>query len=132
MGDGEPVQRFTLNPDHADRVIIFGPVHPAAHSHRVRRIGHTHPRLLAVAAVARSPVASRGAAGCKNHARQAGDTMSGKNGGTILTVDPISCRAHGMCADELPEAIALDEWGYPRVTPSCPPNPSRGPWPGGR
>jgi len=45
--------------------------------------------------------------------------MSGKNGGTILTVDPISCRAHGMCADELPEAIALDEWGYP-ILPSEP------------
>jgi ferredoxin len=36
-----------------------------------------------------------------------------------LTVDPIACRAHGLCADELPEAITLDEWGYP-ILPSGP------------
>jgi ferredoxin len=30
-----------------------------------------------------------------------------------LTVDPIGCRAHGLCADLLPERIRLDEWGYP-------------------
>jgi ferredoxin len=31
----------------------------------------------------------------------------------VLRVDPIACRAHGLCAEELPEAITLDEWGYP-------------------
>ena len=31
----------------------------------------------------------------------------------ILGVDPIACRAHGLSADEFPEAITLDEWGYP-------------------
>lgn len=30
-----------------------------------------------------------------------------------LRVDPIACRAHGMCAELLPELIQLDEWGYP-------------------
>lgn len=30
-----------------------------------------------------------------------------------LTVDPIMCRAHGLCAELLPELIRLDEWGYP-------------------
>lgn len=30
-----------------------------------------------------------------------------------LSVDPIGCRAHGLCADLLPERIRLDEWGYP-------------------
>ena len=30
-----------------------------------------------------------------------------------LQVDPIACRAHGLCADLLPELIDLDEWGYP-------------------
>ncbi len=30
-----------------------------------------------------------------------------------LRVDPIACRAHGLCADLLPELIDLDEWGYP-------------------
>lgn len=33
----------------------------------------------------------------------------------VLRVDPIACRAHGLCADELPEAITLDEWGYPML-----------------
>jgi ferredoxin len=30
-----------------------------------------------------------------------------------LTVDPIACRAHGLCAELLPEVVDLDEWGYP-------------------
>ncbi|MET1073138.1 MAG: ferredoxin [Umezawaea sp.] len=34
---------------------------------------------------------------------------------STLGVDPIACRAHGLCADLLPEAIDLDEWGYPVV-----------------
>lgn len=32
-----------------------------------------------------------------------------------LQLDPLSCRAHGLCAEELPQAIRLDEWGYPIV-----------------
>lgn len=35
-----------------------------------------------------------------------------------LRVDPIACRAHGMCAELLPEMIELDEWGYPVVAKS--------------
>jgi ferredoxin len=30
-------------------------------------------------------------------------------------VDWTACRAHGGCADLLPELIALDEWGYPVI-----------------
>jgi ferredoxin len=30
-----------------------------------------------------------------------------------LRVDPITCTGHGLCAELLPEAIELDEWGYP-------------------
>lgn len=30
-----------------------------------------------------------------------------------LVVDPIACTGHGLCAELLPEGIALDEWGYP-------------------
>lgn len=30
-----------------------------------------------------------------------------------LRVNMIVCDAHGMCAELLPEQIALDEWGYP-------------------
>jgi ferredoxin len=37
---------------------------------------------------------------------------------TELRVDPIACRAHGMCAELLPELIDLDEWGYPIIAPA--------------
>ena len=30
----------------------------------------------------------------------------------MLRVDPILCRAHGLCAELLPEVVDLDEWGY--------------------
>jgi ferredoxin len=33
-----------------------------------------------------------------------------------VAVDPIRCTGHGLCAELLPEALQLDEWGYPRVT----------------
>lgn len=32
---------------------------------------------------------------------------------TELRVNPIACRAHGLCAELLPELVNLDEWGYP-------------------
>ena len=32
-----------------------------------------------------------------------------------LRVNPIACTAHGMCAELLPEFIALDPWGYPII-----------------
>lgn len=34
---------------------------------------------------------------------------------STIRVNPIACRAHGLCAEILPERIALDEWGYPIV-----------------
>ena len=34
-----------------------------------------------------------------------------------LRVNPIMCQAHGICAELLPELIALDEWGYPLLDP---------------
>ncbi len=30
-----------------------------------------------------------------------------------VRVNPISCEAHGLCAELLPERITLDDWGYP-------------------
>lgn len=30
-----------------------------------------------------------------------------------LRVNPITCHAHGLCAELLPESIRLDDWGYP-------------------
>ena len=32
-----------------------------------------------------------------------------------LRVNPITCTGHGMCAELLPERIALDDWGYPII-----------------
>jgi ferredoxin len=32
-----------------------------------------------------------------------------------LRVNPISCEAHGLCAEILPEHVTLDEWGYPVI-----------------
>lgn len=32
-----------------------------------------------------------------------------------IVVDPITCEAHGLCAELLPERITLDEWGYPLI-----------------
>jgi ferredoxin len=34
-----------------------------------------------------------------------------------LRVNPIACTGHGVCAELLPELIAVDEWGYPLVDP---------------
>ena len=30
-----------------------------------------------------------------------------------LRVNPIQCVAHGLCAEMLPEAVRIDDWGYP-------------------
>lgn len=35
----------------------------------------------------------------------------------VLTVDPIACVGHGICAELLPEWIRLDDWGYPIIRP---------------
>jgi len=32
-----------------------------------------------------------------------------------ISIDPVACEAYGYCAELLPEAIVLDEWGYPIV-----------------
>jgi len=32
-----------------------------------------------------------------------------------LTVNPIACVGHGICAELLPELITLDDWGYPII-----------------
>lgn len=34
---------------------------------------------------------------------------------THLRVNPITCEAHGLCAELLPEMITLDDWGYPII-----------------
>jgi ferredoxin len=37
---------------------------------------------------------------------------------STLRVDPIACAGHGLCAELLPERVALDDWGYPIVDPA--------------
>jgi ferredoxin len=32
-----------------------------------------------------------------------------------VRVNPITCEAHGLCAELLPELIRLDDWGYPII-----------------
>ncbi len=34
-----------------------------------------------------------------------------------VRVNPIACKAHGLCAELLPEMITLDDWGYPIIDP---------------
>jgi ferredoxin len=34
---------------------------------------------------------------------------------TTINIDWTSCKAHGLCAEILPDHITLDEWGYPLV-----------------
>ena len=38
-----------------------------------------------------------------------------------LRVDPVACDAYGSCAELLPELVAVDEWGYPVVSPETVP-----------
>jgi ferredoxin len=38
-----------------------------------------------------------------------------------LVVDWPACKAHGVCAELLPEIVQLDEWGYPVVAPGAVP-----------
>jgi ferredoxin len=37
-----------------------------------------------------------------------------------LHVDRTACDGRGACAELLPEAVTLDEWGYPIVAPVLP------------
>jgi len=38
-----------------------------------------------------------------------------------LLVDMTACRARGLCAEVLPELVALDDWGYPIIAGRVPP-----------
>ena len=35
----------------------------------------------------------------------------------MIEVDRIACRGDGLCAGLLPEAVTLDDWGFPIVGP---------------
>ena len=49
--------------------------------------------------------------------------MTPRGRGQRLHVDPIACTAHGLCAELFPEAISLDDWGYP-LLPEADVNPA--------
>jgi ferredoxin len=34
-----------------------------------------------------------------------------------LRVNPVTCEAHGVCAELFPERITVDPWGYPIIAP---------------
>jgi len=42
-----------------------------------------------------------------------------------IHVNPITCQAHGLCAELFPEWIRLDEWGYPIINPETIPRELR-------
>jgi ferredoxin len=42
-----------------------------------------------------------------------------------LAVDWPACKAHGVCAELLPEIVRLDEWGYPVIAPGPVPDTLR-------
>ena len=35
-----------------------------------------------------------------------------------VSLDPVRCAGHGLCALLLDDRVELDRWGYPRVDPS--------------
>ena len=40
-----------------------------------------------------------------------------------ITINPVTCTGHGVCAELLPELVTLDEWGYPLLaTAQVPPS----------
>lgn len=41
----------------------------------------------------------------------------------LLKVDWPACKAHGVCAELVPEIVALDEWGYPVIAEGPVPRP---------
>lgn len=43
-----------------------------------------------------------------------------------LRIDRIACTGQGLCAELLPEAIDLDEWGYPILRDRAVPRRLRG------
>jgi ferredoxin len=46
---------------------------------------------------------------------QAGRPDAGSAREVELRVNPISCDAHGLCIELLPELISADPWGYPVI-----------------
>jgi ferredoxin len=78
-------------------------------------------RIAAAATTAARPVTGSGAAPAGRIGPDGGAVpgRSQQPRGPALRVDPIGCRAHGLCAELLPGHVTLDEWGYP-ILPTGP------------
>lgn len=89
------------------------------------RSGRLLDLAVACAALALGAAAWRWGSALRHRGRPAPSTPSGlvrpplrregRAGVTTmrLRVDPTTCTGHGLCAELLPELIALDRWGYP-------------------
>jgi ferredoxin len=51
----------------------------------------------------------------RRHAGAAARGTAATPSGAALAVDRIRCDGSGMCAEILPEVVALDDWGYPML-----------------
>ncbi len=61
---------------------------------------------------------AQGAPVCTLEPHDAVAVSDPRDGATVMIrilIDPVACDAYGYCAELLPEAISLDEWGYPIV-----------------
>jgi ferredoxin len=43
-----------------------------------------------------------------------------------ITIDRTRCDGHGLCAELLPELVALEDWGYPMIAAGPVPEPLAG------
>jgi sulfoxide reductase heme-binding subunit YedZ len=89
------------------------------------RSGRLLDLAVACAALAVGAAAWRGGSALRLRGRPAPAAPSGlvrpprrtpgRTGDTTLRlrVDPTACTGHGLCAELLPELVALDRWGYP-------------------
>ncbi len=66
------------------------------------------------------------ASSSRSSAGRAGTTAAARPNMWTLDVDRIRCDGYGMCAELLPELIALDDWGYPIVRAGGVPEDLRG------
>jgi ferredoxin len=65
---------------------------------------------LALRRRARGPTAGRSRSSSRSADKREGGPVKAR-----LRVNPITCEAHGLCAELLPELIRLDDWGYPII-----------------
>jgi sulfoxide reductase heme-binding subunit YedZ len=89
------------------------------------RSGRLLDLAVACAALAAGAAAWRGGSALRLRGRTAPAAQTGlvrpplraprRAGNTTLRlrVDPTACTGHGLCAELLPELVALDRWGYP-------------------